>query len=305
MKSVYFLFVDATAWFIFISGYLLSHIEFINTFDFKAYIAKKIKFVLMPYFILSIPSILAALYFHRPQLYDLTSFEYTLWALLVGGDVIGPMWFVPMIFLFFLISPIIYKINRIYLPYITLFFLIFSIFSWRPYKNFNPFLSFIHFFGFYLLGIYCNLIRERIYSLKRYFALLIISTGFLVFGVLLFWYNENFFVQSSFVSFYTRIGEFNPIQLGKLILLICFFILFERFCNKRISILGGIAKISFGLFFIHGFYLIIFSRFVEPLTSEGPLKLFAEFIFVIPLSIFTVNAVKFIFKSRSRYVIGC
>lgn len=304
-KIAHFIVVDATTWFVFISGYLLSHIEFVNKFDFKNYINKKFKFVLIPYLILSIPAILTALYVSRPHFYDLTNFEYTLWALSVGGNVIGPMWFIPMIFLFFVTSPIFYKLNRQLLPILTIICLTFSIFSWRPFNNLNPFFSFAHFLGFYLLGIYFHSIRDNIYNLSIKSALLIILSCLISFIVLLLRYWEHFVIQSNFISFFARIGEFNPMQLGKLLLLISLFFSLEMFLNRKIIVLSKLAQISFGLFFIHGFYMAIFARFIAPITPENPIKLIIEFILIIPFSIYTVNAVKLILKNRSKYVIGC
>ena len=304
-KIAHFIVVDATTWFVFISGYLLSHTEFVNNFNFKNYIHKKIKFVLTPYLIVSLPAILAALYVSRPHFYDLTNFEYTLWALSVGGNVIRPMWFIPMIFLFFLTSPMFHKLNRQLLPILTIICLTFSMLSWRPFNNSNPFFSFAHFLGFYLLGIYLQSIRENIYSISIKSAILIILTSLISFIALLLKYWEHFILQSNFVSFFERIGEFNPMQLGKLLILISLFVFLEIFLNRRITALSRLAKISFGLFFIHGFYMLIFSRFIAPMTPESPIKLIIEFTLVIPFSIFTVHLIKLALKNRSKYVIGC
>ena len=95
-KYLLFTFVDATTWFVFISGYLFSHIEKNINFKYIDYIYKKFKFVIIPYLILSIPAILVGLYFQRHTLLELNVAEYILWSLSVGGSVVGPMWFIPM-----------------------------------------------------------------------------------------------------------------------------------------------------------------------------------------------------------------
>ncbi len=299
-----FIFVNATTWFVFISGYLLSHIEFNGNFEFKKYFFKKLKFVICPYLILSIPAILAALYICRPHIYDLNVFEYALWALLTGGNVVPPMWFIPMIFLFILLTPILQKIKRRLLPYITAFFLIISIFSWRPYGNLNPFLSLVHFFGFFLLGMYLHVINEKIYKMSNRSAIMLIAIGIFLF-VTLYIYQGQSIEQVSYINFWYRIGELNSLQLGKLLLLISLFVFFEKFLDKKNEILSGMAKISFGLFFIHGFYMVIFSRFITPLALENSIAIGIEFMMYVPLSIISVYAIKKIFKTSSKYVIGC
>lgn len=304
-KIYLFIFADATAWFVFLSGYLLSHIEFANIFIFKKYINKKLKFVITPYLILSIPAVLAAIYTSHPRRLNLSNFEYILWALSVGGDVIIPMWFIPMIFLLFILSPVFYKLNSHLLPYITVFFLVISIFSNRPFGNLNPFLSLFHFLGFYLLGIYIHSIRTKIYELNYVSAIYIIIMGLILYIITLFKYLNYSDVKPNYIGFFNTIGDFNHILFGKLLLLISIFVFFEKFLNTKNELLSRLAQISFGLFFIHGFYMRIFGRFVAPLALKTQLITLIEFILVIPMSILTVYILKKTLKNRSKYVVGC
>lgn len=87
---LFFFLGDATAWFVFISGYLFYYLE-VNKFKYFDYMQKKLKYVILPYLILSIPAILVGLYFLRNILYDLTPLNYTFWSLLTGGMVVGPI----------------------------------------------------------------------------------------------------------------------------------------------------------------------------------------------------------------------
>lgn len=110
-KYLHFLFVDATSWFVFLSGYLFVRIEG-TRFSYPAYMAKKAKFVILPYLILSTPVMLLGLYLGQNKLIGISAGAFAAWSLLVGGYVVAPMWFIPMIAIFFLLSPVFLRIAR-------------------------------------------------------------------------------------------------------------------------------------------------------------------------------------------------
>ena len=304
-RYLHFTFVDATTWFVFISGYLFSHIEKNINFKYIDYIYKKLKFVIAPYLILSIPAILAGLYFQRHSLLELNAAEYTLWSLSVGGSVVGPMWFIPMIAVFFLLSFIFNSIKGYSLILATIPLLLLSIFSFRPYMDMNPFFDFIHFAGFYLFGMSMHTLGSYITKFSKSLSLFVISVTCLGFLTLLVYFGENFTLNSQYTSFYKNLGAFNSMQLGKFILLIFVFFFLEKFYNKHSKTLSYFAKVSFGLFFIHGFYMLIFGRYLSPILPSSPITFLIEFIIIVPGSIVTVHLLKTILKSRSKYVIGC
>lgn len=304
-KYIVFLFSDATTWFVFISGYLFAYLESSENFDFKKYASKKLKFVVMPYAILSIPAVSAGLYFDRHILYNLSSFEYILWSLSVGGSVVAPMWFIPMIVLFFLSSPIFFRMNNKYFLFIVTFvLLLFSVFSARPFGNQNPIFSFFHFLGFYVLGIYLYHLRFAIQKLSKNSALAISMSGLILFLTTLFLCVKEWEL-GAYYSFYAQIGKFNPMQLGKFFLLLSVFIFLEQFGNFHNKYLSYFAKISFGLFFIHGFYMLVFNRFGLVIAKSSASRLFLELLVVVFLSIVSVALLKKILGKSSRYVIGC
>jgi peptidoglycan/LPS O-acetylase OafA/YrhL len=105
------------------------------------------------------------------------------------------------------------------------------------------------------------------------------------------------------VGFFEGLGVFNLIQFGKLVLLIAVFICFEKYLNKKNRLLGYLAEISFGLFFIHGFYMALYAR-INP-AAGSVMQGFGEFMLVILGSIITVYLTKALLRKRSRYVIGC
>jgi len=300
---LFFFLVDATAWFVFISGYLFYYLE-VDKFKYFDYLSKKLKYVVLPYLILSVPAIIVGLYYSRHILYDLTPLKYVIWSLITGGMVIAPMWFIPMIVIFFLLTPVFNVIARTKLIYVlTVAGLIFSIFSSRPVHNTNALLSFFHFAGFYLLGIATAKSVGYLDVMASSIKVKIISVSVIIFIVTGFFYPG---IEKEPGSFSGSLGLMNYIIFGKLALLIAIFFLFERYFDQERKFLGYLAKISFGLFFIHGFMSQIFGKFLQNFDYYNPLvKFFSEIGVVVFVSIAVVFLLKLALGKWSRYVIGC
>lgn len=301
----YFVVANATAWFVFISGYLFYRTE-VGRFSYRKYMYKKTKYVLLPYLVLSVPAVLAGFSLGRDKALGLSELGYIGWSLIVGGGgVVGPMWFIPMILIFFLFSPFFNWIgtSRFLLPVVVVFVLI-GLFTWRPLSSLNPVLSFAHFVGFYLLGI-AFATREQVLDLIRNTW---ISTVIIAVGVAGFVWTEFYYwdFDNTPIGFWDGLGLFNPLQFSKLCLLISIFVGFERFLNGNNVFLGYLAKISFGIFFIHGFYIAMYPWLIRHLEIQsGFARLSIEMGFVLCAAIVTVAVVKGLIGKKSRYVIGC
>lgn len=300
---LYYIVGDATTWFVFISGYLFYYLE-VNNFKYGAYLSKKIKYVILPYFILSLPVIFFWVSISQHILYGLTPLNFILWSLLAGGIAVGPMWFIPMIAIFFILTPVfrfLAKTKAIYI--LTVAFLIFSMFSSRSIYNANPFLSMLHFCGFYMLGIVAAKDAAVLDGLKSATRKNIIYFSILIFVIFGYFFPG---VESMPNSFFNGLGLLNYILVGKLALLVAIFLTFEQFYDRESKVLGYLAKISFGLFFVHGFMAAIFAKVSKSINHYDPLvTLFAEISVVIFVSIGIVVLVKKVLRKWSRYVIGC
>jgi peptidoglycan/LPS O-acetylase OafA/YrhL len=124
-----------------------------------------------------------------------------------------------------------------------------------------------------------------------------------LFLIAMFFYDAN---AAEPVGFWDGLGVFNLIQLGKLLLLVAVFFALEKFFNRKNRVLGYMAEISFGLFFIHGFYMLLYSKIAQQFGGMHPVLTFGvEFLLVFAGSIFTVYVLKIILKNKSRYVVGC
>jgi hypothetical protein len=301
-----FLVADATTFFVFISGYLFAYTEPRRNFNYFMYLKKKMQFVIRPYLLFLVLPLMLSLFERQFIINDLNIFEHILWSVTVGGAQVGPMWFIPMISLFFLFSFVFVRLKSGFLlGVMTVFFLVVSIYTSRPIFNINPFLLFIHFLGFYLLGISFFNLDNFFNKISSSLSVLLIVTCGLVF-FLSFYFNVNESkILSDYQGFFDKLGVLNLMQLGKLGFLISLFLFLEKFYNHKNNYLSYLAKISFGLFFIHGYYMIFTSRLVLPLIKDDVLKLLFELIIVIIFSLVTVYLMRKMMPNKSRYVIGC
>lgn len=297
---------NATILFLFISGYFFAFSEFKKNFNYLNYLNKKIKNVISPYIFMLMGPVFLGIFIGHHQLYNLSASEYFLWSILVGGVQIGPLWFIPMILLVYLFSFLFIRIKpNITFGIILLIMIFFSIFSTRPHKSINPFLSFLHFLSFYLLGIY-------FFYFEKYFKKITLGTSVFIYILLfsmalLIYFNNHEVLNSSYIyqNWFDKIGNFNPNIFFKIVLLIFLLLLVYKFCHSENILLKYFSDNSFGIFFIHGYYIYIFARFILPEIEGWKYIFLFEMIFVIGGSLITIFVIKKIISSRSQYVIGC
>ena len=300
---LHFLVADATTWFVFVSGYLFWHIECRSKFTPMVYWWKKLKFVLLPYLIMSIPAVLVGIFLKRPELYGLSNEAYVAWSLLVGRDIVAPLWFIPMIALFFACAPIFNRLGRsARFPLVVVVALLFSLFSGRPFSDSNPFLSFTHFLGFYLLGMYASQQWHVVTRWSEQFGMVAMTLGVAVFAYSAIQYRP----VDTMPLYVESLWKLNSMQLGKLGLLVSVVVFMERYASAPNVVLGKLAKLSFGLFFVHGFYSAIFPRLMIWIGIDSSmLRLLIEILMVVGVLVLTTIAIKSLTRGWSRYVIGC
>jgi hypothetical protein len=208
-----------------------------------------------------------------------------------------------MIALYFLTNPILNKIRHSHLIYILAITTVgISIFTKRPISNTNPFISYAHFFGFYLLGVIASLNNKILDNISREFAI-----GIILAGLLIFLFSDYQYIKYiSTLQETENIFRLNYVQLGKLGLLISIFIYFEKFMKTKNLFYFYFAERSFGLFFMHGIYMVLFSIIALNFNHINTAFLLTiESIFIIFFSIYSVYLIRKTLGNRSRYVIGC
>lgn len=281
--------------FVFIAGYLFQHLAV--KYSPKKYYANKLKNVILPYLLISIPAIIVFVFFQERERVWAGFYENPEWLQIVyfylTGRHLAPLWFIPMITLFFVVSPLLVAADRnkkIY--YLLPLFIIISCFISRGL----PHQSFIHFFSIYLLGMWCSHFKEKLNPILSRSSVL----GLLAGGVLLFGFLE-FFLMGGTMTWVNYLQKLTAC----LFYLGLFIYIGERLNNKFI---GTVADTSFGVFFIHSYVLtagkLSYQKFFGALPDGNVLLQMIIAITTLLLCVALIMLVKKVAGNKSRYLVG-
>lgn len=303
---------NGTTLFLFIGGFLFQHLTK-NNFDFRKYLTQKFKNLILPYLIISLPLIFIRLNtdFQSPSIpddFDNRTVLHQVGHFLLTGSHLPPFWFISTIILFYFTAPLLHVLdNRKFYTYVFPFIILACLFTYRPEHNANPFLAYLHFIPVYITGMWASYFKDKILSddSTLMYTLLAIYLA-LCAGELTGWITtprnttfENVLAGESFI--------FNIYLLKALIL--CFFwtAFFYRLRQKNIPFLELLGDYSFGLFFVHYFFISISRKLFEMngITFDFSLLTYLMyFLIVLMASTVTVYFIKRLTGRYSRYLIG-
>jgi len=310
---------NGTTFFVFISGFLFAYLA--NRYEYKDYLVKKFKYVILPYFIVSIPALVwrfsqfqagelpvddvPAEVIHNAALF----FGWTM----VTGFHYGPLWFIPYVALIFLLAPLFYRIaNSRHILFYLLPLLLLSIFTFRPLHNLQPLYNLTHFAGFYVLGIAACRLRD--WSWLSHKAVI---CG-LVLGVLSLILLECQTDQTT-LNFQNTVLQghllLNLNALQKIIFCVLMMSLLKIIQEKSLmpESLGRtfnlVAEYSFGIFFVHGYFLMVLQKVFAHLAlpEQGFIYLgvsLLQFAIVMTASMVVILFSKKLLKDNSRIFVG-
>ena len=305
-----------TILFVFISGFMFHHI-FYKKFDYQSFISQKFVKLIIPYTFIGILAIPYKIYTKNP-LYDgyflptgtgiydeifLPAVKYYF-----SGMQVSTHWFIPFIFLTFLLSPLhIYfiKLNK----YFQLFFIfvlsIVSIFIHRPIHNFNTLQSLIYYSPIYLLGIFCSINQLTIYEKlrnKEYLLLVII-----VFIAAVEWVSNDF---GSYEKYIKPNGVIDLMFIQKVFMCLFFTVFLHRFENIKIHSLQILASASYPIFLFHPILIKITLDMFYKLTGnrlsiDSWTIYFIFTFFIIVFCVIIIKFIKLLISNKSSYILGC
>ncbi len=308
-------FAGGTALFIFISGFLFQHLSY--KFEYKNYMSKKWKNVIIPYMITAIPGII--LCFTLPVLYGnpfdgLNPFVQIGVFLTVGRVHNVPVWFIPMIVIFFILSRLLLYLESKNLLY-KLLPILFLITIFIPRLDIEPeyvanldyfhkyleyvkyvLSGFVHFLSMYIFGMYLSKYKEKIdilYNKRLLLLCLMIITACC---------DVYINCKYSIVN-----GTVSKIFLTMLVLgYLKHYDEQIKSCEKLNNLLDVAAKYSFGLFFVHWYFVFAFNRLFnmpKVVAADGILQCLqalcmvsVRYLFVISCSFFVLFILKFILQ---------
>lgn len=319
-KIVFNLIIGGTTLFVFISGFLFHHI-FIPRYQYKKFMMGKVKNVLIPYLILSLPIILVFLkgFGKAPYFVPGTTGVFDQYIIPTlkyywSGKTVLAYWYIPFIMITFSMAPLHVKFARqstfIQLIIITSFLAVSALLH-RPKDNFYVLQSVLYFFPVYLIGIFCSIHKEKIYNLMygREVYLLLIAIYLAAFEGLIGMqgnYHKNAFA----------LNGIDIMLFQKIILSLFFMVWLHRFEKTSSKIMEVFASTSFSIFFLHGYLIAITEKEFRHLGINSLNQLFNEpqvyswlnlvlivLVYVIICSIIAIGINKLIPK-YSRYLIG-
>jgi len=276
---------NSTIFFLIISGFLFEYLS--DNYEPVKYLTKKVKFILLPYLVCSIP-IIAFLLYRFPEentLSQITNY-------LISGSHLGPYWYIPVIMVFFIISPAIIYLKKFKaFQFFLIISLLYSLLTMRP-ESYNVLNNLIYFFGFFHLGIVMAMHRHL---LEKWFS----SKKSLLFHTLAWTITYTSLVFSISPPYRTL----QLLLLGGLLMNIAYKIRPSK-AEKALSLL---ADYSFGIYFIHQYVINIFAIAAGRLGINYQNLTYSLIIF--PLVIISSILIIFFIKKAtnplvSRYLIG-
>jgi peptidoglycan/LPS O-acetylase OafA/YrhL len=299
-RLIFNLIIGGTGLFVFISGFLFHHVFFAK-FNYRNFLVRKAKTILIPYTILSfIPTLLLI---RSP---DPNMGAYPFWKITLTGCSVGPYWFIPFIFTMFLLAPLYLLFARLRpnLQGSIIVVLVFiSCLIHRPAWGCQPeFLiqNVIYYLPVFLLGFICSQHRSAVLALLERRKLMLIMV------VLLFAAWQSYF--------YDGVGNFrkSPLPLTvvdvnllqKIFLCLFLLVFVHGFEKKRNRVIELVATASFAIYFLHGFVIRWLFFLPDVVLYRGWASVPLIVIIATLICLALGYAVKLVIGSRSRFVIG-
>jgi Acyltransferase family len=289
---------NGTVLFVFIAGYLFQHLAL--RYNYKKYLIAKFKNVITPYFIISIPAILVfTLLLKRETVWE-GFYNDPVWLQVINFYITGlhlaPFWFIPVVTLFYLVSPLLVLADRSnFFYYLLPVFIIVSCFVGRGGGG-APFISFVHFFSVYSFGMFFSRYKG---FLNNWLCKTSIILG-AVFTILGLWICE-FYLTNTTYSYFNFLQKlvFCIVILGVLISL------GEKATHHYINL---VADVSFGIFFVHSYVLTSGKIFILQTFSSLPEGNLWAYLLVTIITLLVcmafIYSLKAVFGSKSRLLVG-
>ena len=262
LKSV---FQNGTVLFVFVAGFLFQHLS--GRFDYRKYLRSKLRNVISPYVVVSLPMILVQWLGGRGSFDPANGIElpglaaHVAFNLLTGFHIL-PFWFIPMISVFYLLAPVLLAADRDGRAYVFLpVLLAMTCFVHRPSHFTHVWHSCLYFLPVYLFGMWTSRHRERLLAWHDrwlpfvggvYLGLVVLEVVGLDRGGAL--YSRQIFS--------TEQGAFDTNALQKLVLCGLLLVLLQRFDRWIAPWLARLADLSFGIFFLHLYFIQAYAQLV-------------------------------------------
>lgn len=308
------LFQNGTAMFVCAAGFLFQHL--IDRFRYGDYLQNKLKYVVVPYVVVSLP-MLAFPCVEQSGIFAPQASGPPLWIRVVRSFATAehmpvPLWFIPMIVVFYLLAPLFAWIDRHPRAYWSFpIMLVVAGFAHRPLPVTAPLHAFIYFLASYLCGMWMSHYQEPLFSALRlrwvrwslfgaFMALFLIETAVLHRGGAVFSATIFGAPQSGGGA-----GSFDLNQAGRLVLSALVLALLADAPARVHARADFLATASFGVFFLHEYVLKLLVKALGGAPAAGLWSLSSLTLVVLALTAVLVVLVRRLTGRWSRILIGC
>lgn len=243
---------QTSALFFFISGYLFQHLS--GRFSYRRYLHRKLKTVILPYAVVSVPAIIVSVWFVPqegiwPWFYDLPKWVQVVLFYLTGKH-LEPLWFVPTVAIFYLAAPLFIAVDRRPRLYLLILPLLAIAVAFGREGPLGPLNKAVYFLPVYLFGMAFSRFRAEAEAIgwRGFWALAALFTGLTAYAVI---------EQPKTPDVHI---------LAKLALSCMMIVLLTRHAPRRTPFLDHVAHVSFSIYFIHAYAI---SAFRLALTLAG------------------------------------
>lgn len=310
-KQVFTTLLDnGTVLFVFIAGFLFQHLK--DKYEYKSYLIRKLKYVILPYLIISVLPIIDKVLYENNASWLPEAFSHNMISqvsyMILTGKQFGPFWFIPMITVFYLISPFLIKLdNPFFYKFVLPIIFILGLWTFRFGYFSNTVDSFLHFMPVYLFGMAVSHYKEQVLSTNNIYFILFAIT-YLIIGSLevleLLPVNKLSSFQDAQEDI--RFG-FNYPKLRASLLCLILLKLFHSVKQDSLKFLVPLGEYSFGIYFLHIYFIIIITWLLKRLDPEFYLNAWYYVLCVIVVALVSTLSsmmARKILGKKSRYIIG-
>lgn len=235
---------QASIFFFFIAGYLFQYLS--GRFSYGRYLRQKVKTVLLPYFLVSIPAIVISVWFIPQEgmwswFYDLPAWQQ-IGLFYLTGKHLEPLWFVPTITLFYLAAPLLLALDRRPVLYWVVPVLIILSIELGRGGPWGPINKAVYLLPAYLFGMAFSHFRREAEQFSRKLVWPLLALAATCYGVLAVAPPDGLDFQILF----------------KLALCPVLIVAFKALAEKVGTRLDYVAHVSFGIFFVHAYFISAF-----------------------------------------------
>lgn len=302
------LFHGSTIYFAMISGLLYSLV--LRDKSYKVFLKGKARNVLAPY-------VLSAFYYlflwhfvgqlNLPEDMGVKEFIFGFSFVILTGQMAPHMWYIPIIMILFLLTPLLYRVSEMKKPYLIIIILLLPLVISRVWPMFSP-ANIVYFAAPYLAGIMIgkNLESAFAWISERSNALLVISILFSVLYFTLFTYD----IKDVSWGFLTVNAQETVTYIIRISLALVIFRYLYIHVKRVPKVINLLANHSFAIYFLHMIViqLMIYMYRAYEINLDSAMNTFLAGLLIFVSSIIISTGLSWIIQKiagkKSRLIIG-